>query len=93
MTDSGGIQEEVPSLGKPVLILRSNTEREEAIIAGAAKLIGTKTEKIIESVKELINDKKLYEKMSKAINPNGDGKACERILDHSLQYLNSKNNL
>ena len=88
MTDSGGIQEEVPSLGKPVLILRSNTEREEAIIAGAAKLIGTKTEKIIESVKELINDKNLYEKMSNAINHFGDGKACERILEHSLQYLN-----
>ena len=90
MTDSGGIQEEVPSLGKPVLILRSNTEREEAIVAGAAKLIGTRTETIIRSVKELINDKKLYERMSKSINPFGDGKACERILEHSLQYLNSK---
>ena len=92
MTDSGGIQEEVPSLGKPVLILRNNTEREEAIDAGAAKLIGTQTETIIKSVKELIKDKKLYERMSKAINPFGDGKACERILDHSLQYLNSKKN-
>ena len=89
ITDSGGIQEEAPSLGKPVLILRSNTEREEAIIAGAAKLIGTRTETIIKSVNELINDKKLYRRMSKAINPFGDGKASERILEHSLQYLNS----
>lgn len=81
MTDSGGIQEEAPSLGKPTLILRDTTERPEAISAGTAKLVGTDYQEIIKYMKLLEGD--LYERMSKAINPYGDGKASERI----IQYL------
>lgn len=80
MTDSGGIQEEAPSLGKPTLILRNTTERPEAILAGTAKLVGTNYEEIIKYMKLLEGD--LYEKMSKAINPYGDGKASEKIMEH-----------
>ena len=81
MTDSGGIQEEAPSLGKPTLILRDTTERPEAISAGTAKLVGTDYQEIIKYMKLLEGD--LYEKMSRAVNPYGDGKASERI----TQYL------
>ena len=81
MTDSGGIQEEAPSLGKPTLILRDTTERPEAISAGTAKLVGTDYQEIIKYMKLLEGD--LYEKMSRAVNPYGDGKASERI----IQYL------
>lgn len=81
MTDSGGIQEEAPSLGKPTLILRDTTERPEAISAGTAKLVGTDYQEIIKYMKLLEGD--LYEKMSRAVNPYGDGKAAERI----IQYL------
>ena len=90
LTDSGGLQEEVPSLGKPVLVLRKNTERPEAIEAGTAKLIGTETNKIIQEVNNLLDNKKEYEKMAKSINPFGDGNASKRILDHCLEFLELK---
>ena len=87
MTDSGGIQEEAPSFDKPVLVLRNVTERPEGVLTGALKLVGTDQNKIFDSVNELINDKKLYEKMSKAQNPFGDGKASERICNAILFYF------
>ncbi len=87
MTDSGGIQEEAPSLGKPVLVLRETTERQEAITAGTAKLIGTNPEQILKEVNLLIKDKIKYNEMSRAINPFGDGKSSERILNHCLNFL------
>ena len=80
LTDSGGIQEEAPSLGKPVLVLRNVTERIEGIEAGTAKLVGTDKEKIKSSVKYLLENKEAYLKMSKAVNPYGDGKASKRIV-------------
>lgn len=92
MTDSGGLQEEVPTLGKPILVLRDNTERPEAITAGTAKLIGTKTENIIREVNVLLNNKIEYEKMSKSVNPFGDGKSSSRILDHCLNFIFKKVN-
>jgi len=79
LTDSGGVQEEAPSLGKPVLIIRDVTERIEGVIAGTAKIVGTNTEKIVENVSVLLRDRKEYEKMARSVNPYGDGKACERI--------------
>lgn len=81
LTDSGGIQEEAPSLGKPVLVLRNTTERPEGIAAGTLKLVGTDEETIYRETLNLLNDKKAYEKMSKASNPYGDGHASERITD------------
>ena len=81
LTDSGGIQEEAPGLGKPVLVMRDTTERPEALDAGTVKLVGTDYDKIVNSVSELLDDKKAYEKMSKAVNPYGDGKACGRIME------------
>jgi UDP-N-acetylglucosamine 2-epimerase (non-hydrolysing) len=80
LTDSGGIQEEAPSLGKPVLVMRDTTERPEAVEAGTVKLVGTNTQNIIDEVSDLLTDEKAYERMSKAHNPYGDGKACERII-------------
>ncbi|MDD2303649.1 MAG: UDP-N-acetylglucosamine 2-epimerase (non-hydrolyzing) [Prolixibacteraceae bacterium] len=80
LTDSGGIQEEAPSLGKPVLVMRSTTERPEAIDAGTVKLIGTSYNNIISEVSALLNDSSYYNNMKKAINPYGDGKACSRIV-------------
>jgi UDP-N-acetylglucosamine 2-epimerase (non-hydrolysing) len=79
LTDSGGIQEEAPSLGKPVLVMRDETERPEAVDAGTVKLIGTDHKDIFANIKLLIEDKKVYEKMSKAHNPFGDGTACFKI--------------
>ena len=79
LTDSGGIQEEAPSLGKPVLVMRNNTERPEAINAGTAKLVGTNRNSIITGVEKLLKNKNEYEKMAKAVNPYGDGKAAKRI--------------
>ena len=81
LTDSGGIQEEAPSLGKPVLVMRDTTERPEGIAAGTLKLVGTQEEPIYEAFKTLLEDEREYEKMSKASNPYGDGHACERIAD------------
>jgi UDP-N-acetylglucosamine 2-epimerase (non-hydrolysing) len=80
LTDSGGVQEEAPSLGKPVLVMRDITERTEGIEAGTAKIVGTDKEKIIRETLELLNDKSVYDKMAKAINPYGDGKSSEKIL-------------
>ena len=82
ITDSGGIQEEAPSLGKPVLVMRNTTERPEAVTAGTVKLVGTDRKKIVNETSKLIDNKKLYLKMSKAHNPYGDGKACQRILKY-----------
>lgn len=81
LTDSGGIQEEAPSLGKPVLVMRDTTERPEGIKAGTLKLVGTDEEVIYQEFKKLLTDKSEYEKMSKASNPYGDGFACKRIAD------------
>lgn len=81
LTDSGGIQEEAPSLGKPVLVMRDNTERPEALEAGTVKLVGTDYDKIINEVSELLDNEESYNKMSKAVNPYGDGSACKRIVD------------
>ena len=81
LTDSGVIQEEAPSLGKPVLVMRDNTERPEALEAGTVKLVGTDYDKIINEVSELLENEESYNKMSKAVNPYGDGSACERIVD------------
>ena len=81
LTDSGGIQEEAPSLGKPVLVMRDTTERPEGIKAGTLKLVGTSEENIYQSFRLLLDDKDEYAKMSNAANPYGDGKACRRIAD------------
>lgn len=80
LTDSGGVQEEAPGLGKPVLVMRDTTERPEALEAGTVKLVGTNYDKIVNEVSILLNDHESYEKMSKAINPYGDGLACGRII-------------
>ena len=81
LTDSGGIQEEAPGLGKPVLVMRDTTERPEALEAGTVKLVGTDYDKIVNEVSALIDDQEVYEKMSMAVNPYGDGLACGRILN------------
>lgn len=87
LTDSGGIQEEAPSLGKPVLVMRDNTERPEAVEAGTVRLIGTRKSSIVSNLMELLNNKILYQSMSRAINPYGDGKAAARAvsaIEHML---------
>lgn len=81
LTDSGGIQEEAPSLGKPVLVMRDTTERPEAVEAGTVKLVGTNIDKIVTQLNELLTNEQAYKIMSKAHNPYGDGKACQRILN------------
>lgn len=81
LTDSGGIQEEAPGLGKPVLVMRDTTERPEALEAGTVKLVGTDYNMIVNEVSLLLDDKEAYEKMSKAVNPYGDGLACKRIVE------------
>ncbi|CDF12057.1 uDP-N-acetylglucosamine 2-epimerase [Mycoplasma sp. CAG:776] len=90
LTDSGGIQEEAPALGKPVLVLRETTERTEGIEAGTLKLVGTDEEKIYNETKKLLTDSKEYEKMSHASNPYGDGHASKRIVDAIIAKFNSK---
>ncbi len=85
ITDSGGIQEEAPSLGKPVLVTRNTTERPEGLIAGTVKLVGTKKESIKEGIKELLSNKEIYQKMVKAQSPYGDGRASERIVQILLK--------
>ena len=80
LTDSGGIQEEAPGLGKPVLVMRDTTERPEALASGTVHLVGTDYDKIVNEVSTLLEDDTAYEKMSKAVNPYGDGKACQRIV-------------
>jgi UDP-N-acetylglucosamine 2-epimerase (non-hydrolysing) len=81
LTDSGGIQEEAPSLGKPVLVMRNTTERPEAVDAGTVRLVGTKTQTIVDEATRLLTDDSAYQQMSRAHNPYGDGKACQRILE------------
>lgn len=90
LTDSGGIQEEAPSLGKPVLVLRDTTERPEGIKAGTLKLVGTDENEIYNNTKELLLNKELYNKMSKANNPYGDGHASKRIVDIIINYFEKK---
>ncbi len=87
LTDSGGVQEEAPSLGKPVLVMRLNTERPEAVAAGTVRLIGTDEERIFESVTELLHDEAAYQEMANAVNPYGDGKASERTVAAIAQLL------
>lgn len=84
LTDSGGLQEEAPALGKPVLVLRNETERPEAVLAGTVKVAGTDTERIIQFTRTLLEDEAAYEKMAKAVNPYGDGKASQRIVQGLL---------
>ena len=84
MTDSGGIQEEAPALGRPVIVLRTETERPEAVEAGTVKLAGIDKENIVYIVNELLKNECKYNKMAQAINPYGDGKACNRILEAIL---------
>ena len=86
LTDSGGIQEEAPGLGKPVLVMRDTTERPEALDAGTVKLVGTDFDKIVNSVSELLDDEEAYQRMSQAVNPYGDGKACPRIVAHLADH-------
>ena len=81
LTDSGGIQEEAPGLGKPVLVMRDTTERPEALASGTVHLVGTDYDKIVNEVSTLLDDPEAYERMSKAVNPYGDGQACRRIAD------------
>ena len=87
MTDSGGVQEEAPSLGKPVLVLRDTTERPEGVEAGTLKLVGTESEKVKEEMEELLDNDAEYRRMAQAKNPYGDGKASERILDAIAYYF------
>jgi UDP-N-acetylglucosamine 2-epimerase (non-hydrolysing) len=87
ITDSGGVQEEAPSLGKPVLVMRDTTERPEALEAGTVKLVGTDKDKIINEAQMLLDDKTEYEKMSKSHNPYGDGMACKRIITYILKNI------
>ena len=90
LTDSGGIQEEGPSLGKPVLVVRETTERPEGVEAGTLKLVGTSTENIVKQVSRLMDDEIEYERMSKAENPYGDGHASERIVNAIIRYFRNK---
>ena len=87
MTDSGGVQEEAPSLGKPVLVLRDTTERPEGVEAGTLKLVGTESEKVKQEMEELLDNAAEYQRMSQSKNPYGDGKASERILDAIAYYF------
>ena len=91
LTDSGGIQEEAPSLGKPVLVMRETTERPEAIEAGTVKLVGTDTDNIVREVSTLLNNKAIYQSMSLSQNPYGDGQAAERIVQALLTWANQTN--
>jgi UDP-N-acetylglucosamine 2-epimerase (non-hydrolysing) len=84
LTDSGGIQEEAPGLGKPVLVMRNTTERPEAVLAGTVKLVGTNYDKIVNETSHLLDDDVYYEEMSHAVNPYGDGKACQKIVGKFL---------
>ncbi|TAK50682.1 MAG: UDP-N-acetylglucosamine 2-epimerase (non-hydrolyzing), partial [Bacteroidetes bacterium] len=90
LTDSGGVQEEAPSLGKPVLVLRSTTERPEAIEAGTAMLVGTSGETIVKQTQSLLDDKAVYARMASNVNPYGDGKAGERIVNIVLNALSTE---
>jgi UDP-N-acetylglucosamine 2-epimerase (non-hydrolysing) len=88
LTDSGGVQEEAPGLGKPVLVMRDTTERPEAVEAGTVLLVGTNREKIEQGVSTLLDDADTYRRMSETVNPYGDGLVCERIIEY-LKNANS----
>lgn len=90
LTDSGGIQEEAPSLGKPVLVMRETTERPEAVRAGVARLVGASQERIVHAVSELLDSEVKYQKMARTINPYGDGRASERIVHAIRDYLSAR---
>ncbi|MBC7997723.1 MAG: UDP-N-acetylglucosamine 2-epimerase (non-hydrolyzing) [Leptolyngbya sp.] len=90
LTDSGGIQEEAPALGKPVLVMRTNTERPEAVTAGAAKLVGVMKDGIVSAARELLNTPESYKSMSSAVNPFGDGEASKRIVTAIEEYFSSE---
>ena len=90
MTDSGGIQEEAPSLGKPVLVLRRETERPEAVAAGTVKLCGVEYDDVLRMGNELLRSKEAYDAMAHAVNPYGDGHACARIADAILWHFGRK---
>jgi len=87
LTDSGGVQEEAPSLGKPVLVMRDTTERPEGVAAGTARLVGNNREKIVDEVSRLLEDSAAYNKMAKSHNPFGDGHAAERVANACLRYF------
>ena len=93
ITDSGGIQEEAPSLHKPVLVMRNTTERSEGIDANTLKLVGTKQDRIAGAAQQLLDSKYVYSEMSRAINPYGDGKAAGRIVDVLTKNLMSGRNI
>lgn len=90
LTDSGGIQEEAPGLGKPVLVMRDTTERPEALEAGTVKLVGSDYERIVTEVSTLLDDKEAYHRMSRAVNPYGDGHACERIVETLIKLFDKE---
>jgi UDP-N-acetylglucosamine 2-epimerase (non-hydrolysing) len=87
LTDSGGVQEEAPSLGKPVLVMRDTTERPEGVQAGTVRLVGSDAERLVWEVSRLLTDAEAYDEMARAANPYGDGSAAPRILDHLRRYL------
>ena len=87
LTDSGGIQEEAPGLGKPVLVMRDTTERPEALEAGTVKLVGTNYFKIVAEVSALLDNQEYYDEMSRAVNPYGDGKACDKIVNFIMKII------
>jgi len=91
ITDSGGIQEEAPSLNKPVLVTRDVTERQEVVEIGSVRLVGTDTDKIISESYKLLDDQKIYDEMSSTNNPFGDGQACKRILSNIKNLFNQNN--
>lgn len=88
MSDSGGVQEEAPSLGKPVLVLRDTTERPEGVAAGTLKLVGTQEDAVRSAMTDLLDNKEAYDQMAQTKNPYGDGQASERILDAISYYFN-----
>lgn len=90
LTDSGGVQEEAPSLGKPVLVMRTTTERPEAIDAGTVELVGVDEDRIVATAQRLLDDQAAYERMAKAVNPYGDGKACGRIVEAVRYFLGTR---
>jgi UDP-N-acetylglucosamine 2-epimerase (non-hydrolysing) len=88
LTDSGGIQEEAPSLGKPVLVMRDNTERPEAVIAGTVKLVGTNSRKLVSNATTLLDNPTIYRQMTANANPYGDGNSAERIVNILRSHFN-----
>jgi len=90
LTDSGGVQEEAPSLGKPVLVMRDTTERPEAVEMGTVRLVGTAADSIVNNVSTLLTDRKTYENMANAVNPYGDGRACQRIMAACTRFAKSQ---